>query len=137
LLHSPPRREFELPEEDVEHLTARGLPWETVRDGGSHWLLLHEFCVPPGYAVTKTTTAIQITPNYPDAQLDMVYFHPAPTLQSGRVIGALSSQSICGVEFQRWSRHRTPENPWRPGIDNLHTHLSLVEEWLVREVNRG
>ena len=53
------------------------------------------------------------------------------------VFGALSPMTIMGQEFQRWSRHRTGQNPWRPGIDNLHTHLSLVEEWLLREVNRG
>lgn len=131
------RREFDLPEEDVEHLDVRGLPWETIYDGRTQWLLLHQFPIPGGYNVKTATAAIQITPNYPSAPLDMVYFRPALTLQGNRSIGGLKMTHILGEEFQRWSRHRTEANPWRPGVDNLHTHLALVEEWLLREVRHA
>lgn len=131
------RREFDLPEEDVEHLDARDLLWETVYDGKAQWLLLHEFPIPVGYNVKTATAAIRISANYPSAQLDMVYFRPALTLQGKRSIGALNMTHIAGEEFQRWSRHRTGANPWRPGVDNLHTHLALVEEWLLREVGHA
>jgi len=29
--------------------------------------------------------------------------------------------------FQQWSRHRTPANPWREGVDNLGTHVPLAD----------
>jgi hypothetical protein len=45
-------------------------------------------------------------------------------------------QSLDGKSFQRWSRHRTAENPWRIGRDNLGTHIILVEDWLAREFEK-
>jgi hypothetical protein len=131
------RRQFQLPEADVNHLNARGLRWETLASGGSRWLLVHDFPVPNGYNVTGVTAAVSISPGYPDAQLDMVYFHPPLARCDGRAIGALSSQVIDGKNFQRWSRHRTPANPWRPGEDDLSSHLALVEHWLEREFTKG
>ena len=130
------RCDFALPAEDIEYLAARGLKWETVRDGKAQWLFVHEFPIPPGYNVSQATAGVRIAPGYPDVQIDMVYFRPALSLPRGIPIGALSKTVIIGTEFQQWSRHRTAENPWRPGVDNLHTHLSLVEEWLWRKVNR-
>jgi hypothetical protein len=67
----------------------------------------------------------------------MVWFEPALVLTSGRAIGALSSHTIDGTTWQRWSRHRTAQNPWRPGVDDVSTHLGLVDDWLSREVARG
>jgi len=136
-LAAPPpptlRREFDLPEEDVEHLDARGLPWEAVLDGRSRVLLLHDWPVPDGYAQRLVTLALLIPPSYPTAQLDMAYFSPALARVDGAAIGALSAATITGRPFQRWSRHRTRQNPWRPGVDGVATHLALVECWLERE----
>ncbi|OAI41696.1 hypothetical protein AYO40_02565 [Planctomycetaceae bacterium SCGC AG-212-D15] len=131
------RRQFDLPEEDVEHLGARGLPWETLVEQEVRWLILHDFPLPAGYSHSKVQVALRIEPSYPDGQIDMVYFFPALARSDGRGIGALSQQAIDGAQFQRWSRHRTPANPWRPGEDNLATHLVLVEEWLRREFGQG
>lgn len=128
-------RDFRLPEDDEAHLDARGLPWETVRGGNQAWVIIHDFHVPSGYARTRATLAVLISPGYPDAPLDMCFFHPALQLASGRSIGRTEArQVIRGQVFQRWSRHRTAQNPWRPGVDSLSTHLALVEEWLAREV---
>ena len=131
------RRQFQLPEADREHLDARGLQWETITDGGSRWLLLHDFSVPAGYNAVHIIAAVMIGATYPDAQLDMVYFFPPLARTDGGAIGALSNQVIDGKMFQRWSRHRTPQNPWRPGEDDLATHLALVEHWLEREFRRN
>ena len=129
-----PRRDFDLPEEDVEHLDARGLPWETVSEGGSLWLLVHNFPIPDGYNHRIAIAAIQIPSNYANAGLDMVFFHPALARVDGVPIpNADATQMIQNYAFQRWSRHRTTENPWRLGIDNVSTHIGLVEEWLLRE----
>lgn len=43
------RRAFQLPEEDVEYVEGLGLPWETVKDGDTRWLVLYNWPVPPGY----------------------------------------------------------------------------------------
>lgn len=128
------RRHFCLPEEDVEFLTAKGWVWETIRESSKQWLLIHGFPIPSGFKQSSATAAIEIPAGYPTAPLDMTYFFPALSLVTGRGIPALSPQSIEGKEFQRWSRHRIAPGLWRPGEDNVHTHMSLTEEWLLREV---
>lgn len=131
------RRQFLLPEADVDYLNASGLSWETIIEGSWRWLLLHDYPIPHGYTVTSATVAVSISAGYPDAQLDMAYFYPPLARQDGRAIGALSSQAIGGKSFQRWSRHRTGANPWRLGVDDLSAHLTLVQHWLEREFKKG
>lgn len=127
------RRQFDLPEEDVEHLDALGLPWETLAEGGGPWLIIRGFPLPEGYTHDVVDVAVHMTPGYPTAQLDMAYFHPPVARRDGRPIGALSTCTIDGQAWQRWSRHRTAHNPWRPGVDDVGAHLRLVEHWLERE----
>lgn len=131
------RRQFLLPEADREHLDARGLNWETMVDAYGQWLIVHDFSVPAGYNLSHVTAAVQIGAGYPDAPLDMVYFHPPLTRADGHVINCLTTQTIDGKSFQRWSRHRTGLNPWRPGEDDIAAHLTLVEYWLEREFTKG
>ena len=128
------RRDFNLPAADVQYLGSTGLQWETLIEGRARWLLIHGRPTHAGYAPAFAVTALQIAPSYPDAQLDMVWFSPALTPRNGKRIRNLSTQKIAGRVFQRWSRHRTRENPWRPGEDDLATHLLLVDHWLMREV---
>jgi hypothetical protein len=130
------RREFQLPEGDEEGLETRGLPWESVLQGGSRWLIIHDFPIPDGYNHRAAAAALRIPPSYPDDQIDMVYFSPELALASGRSIGALTLTTIDGKTYQQWSRHRTAANPWRPGLDDLGTHLLQVESWLDREFTR-
>lgn len=131
------RRQFLLPEADMDYLNDSGLRWETIIEGSWRWLLLHDYQIPNGYNTSSVTVAVSISAGYPDAQLDMVYFYPPLARQDGRAIGALSPQTIEGRSFQRWSRHRTGANPWRPGEDDLSAHLTLVEHWLEREFKKG
>lgn len=130
------RRQFLLPQQDREFLEARSLVWETITEAGVQWLLVHDFPVPTGYNANKTIAALMISPGYPDAQLDMVYFYQPLVRADGKAINALATQSLDGKIFQRWSRHRSAQNPWRPGEDNVSTHLALVEAWLERELTR-
>lgn len=133
----PPRREFEFPEEDREFLDVRlGLTWEAVKVGGVRRLVVRKFAVPDGYNVAEVDLFLRLEAGYPDAQIDMVYFFPALTLKSGKPIGALSAEAFDGVTWQRWSRHRTGENPWIPSIDNVERHLLLVRQWLERELRK-
>jgi hypothetical protein len=129
------RRQFTLPEGDETHLKACGLDWETIIEGGVRWILLHGFAVPGGYSQRTATAAVRMETGYPDTQLDMVYFHPGLARTDARAVGALTTQVLDGKTFQRWSRHRTSQNPWRPGEDDLASHLALVEHWLEREIS--
>lgn len=127
------RRQFALPEEDAACLRAHGYVWETLQEGPKRWLLVREFPIPRGYATDKATVALDLHGAYPDTQIDMAYFHPPLARSDQKSINALAQQRIDGRDFQRWSRHRTKENPWRPGEDDVCTHLALVEDWLRRE----
>ena len=130
------RRHFPLNDEDTQFLNDYGCPWETISDG-SQWVLLHEFMTAEGYNHQHVTAAIRLETGYPASQLDMVYFYPALQRIDGRPIGATSAtQLIEGKEFQRWSRHRTAENPWTLGQDNLESHVVLIEDWLAREFEK-
>lgn len=127
------RREFNLPERDVVYLNASGLPWETMGTRGVGHVLIHDFPTPTGYTEKKVIVALQIDAGYDDTQIDMAYFFPALVRTDGMAIGALATKVIDGKTFQRWSRHRTAANPWRPGEDYIGTHMALVEDWLTRE----
>jgi hypothetical protein len=131
------RRQFSLPKEDVEHLQARLLLWETISTGGEQWLILHDFPVPSGFSSSLAQVGIFITPGYPTAPLDMAYFCPPLVRNDGKEIPGLAQQALDGKTWQRWSRHRSNENPWRPGEDSIVTHLALVEWWLERELKRN
>ncbi len=130
------RREFRLPEADETYLNLRGLPWETILEGSTRWLLIHRYPAPGGYNRLEVSAALLVVPGYPDTGLDMVYVDPHLSLSNGRPIRALATQSIDGKAWQRWSRHRTAANPWRAGFDGIETHLLLVDEWLRREVTQ-
>lgn len=128
-----PRRDFKLPSTDEEYLNSLALPWETVLQGKSRWLIIHNWQLPPGYNHATTSLALLIPDNYSDSQIDMVYFKAHLARRDGRVINNLSTESIAGEVWQRWSRHRTNQNPWRAGVDDIASHLSLVDDWLRRE----
>ena len=117
---------FQLPASDRKFLEGIGLSWQAQVDGQVNWLILENWELPPGYNHSHVRIALRIPPSYPDGELDMVYVHPPLARQDGRAIAALSNHKGCGVVWQRWSRHRTKVNPWRPGVDDLASHLSLV-----------
>jgi hypothetical protein len=130
------RRQFQLLPEDEKFLNDYGLAWETVVDG-SQWVLIHDFPTFGPYNHAKATVAIRLETGYPGTPLDMVYFHPHLARQDGKAIGATQvSQNLDSKSFQRWSRHRTPQNPWKSGEDNLGAHIFLIEDWLQREFER-
>ncbi len=131
------RREFVLPEEDLEWLEGSPHRFELVAEGGVLRVVLYDFPIPPGYQCHQADVNVRIESGYPDTQIDMVYVHPGLARADGRPIAAISNDAFDGWQWQRWSRHRTGENPWRPGVDNLATHFGLVEHWFAREVGRA
>ncbi|MCL1475741.1 E2/UBC family protein [Argonema antarcticum] len=131
------RQQFRLPSDNEEYLNARSLSWETVIDNRVQRVIVYDFPVPPGYDRNNVDLNLRIETGYPDAQIDMVYFHPPLARSDGRPIKAITTEQFDGKQWQRWSRHRSVANPWRPGIDCIATHLGLVEEWLKKELTTG
>jgi hypothetical protein len=132
----PPRRGFDLLEEDEEFLNSLGLVWETIVENNQNWILIHGYSVVPGYNTTTASIAFRLDSGYPTAQIDMVYFDPPLSRADAQPINNLSNVVIDGRNHQQWSRHRTPANPWRDGIDNLSTHYPLVDAWLLKEFEK-
>lgn len=132
-----PRRHFDMPEADADFLNGLSLRWEALSEGGAQWIVIQGWPVPAGYGCASVDVAINIAPGYPGTQLDMAYFHPGLARTDGRSINAATyCQSLDGKSWQRWSRHRTEQNPWVPGEDSLETHMALVTDWLTREFER-
>jgi hypothetical protein len=129
------RREFQLPEEDAETLDATGLLWETVKVGGVQWLLIQGWPIPAGFNVQRVTLGIRVVQGYPAAALDMVYVHPPLKRAQGGAIAAVTETVVDGRVFQQWSRHFSPENPWRPDVDNVGTFLRLASTWFEKAVS--
>lgn len=131
-----PRREFTLLEEDEAYLESLGLIWETANLQNTLWVFIYNYTIPEGYNESESTLAVRISTGYPTAQLDMVYFYPELNRKDGQPIGGLTISQIDEKNFQQWSRHRTPANPWRPDIDNLSTHIPLADAWLLLEFEK-
>ena len=131
------RRQFHLPAEDLEWLENIPSEFELVAENGVLRVVLYGYPIPPGYQQHEADLNVRIEPGYPDTQIDMVYVHPPLERADGRPIIAITNDAFDGKRWQRWSRHRTPANPWRPGVDNLATHFGLVEHWFLRELDKG
>lgn len=109
------------------------LDWETVVDAGRRWLVIRNYPLPRGYQAATATIGIEVPVSYPGAQLDMFYCHPPLALPSGSTIPQTQQiETVIGLPFQRWSRHRQ----WDAARDTLATHLALVDESLHREVGQ-
>jgi len=130
------RRQFGLLPTDEAFLMQYGLPWETITDG-SQWVLIHDFPTHDAYNNPRASISIRLETGYPHAQLDMVYVYPALVRKDGQPIPQTQvKQPLDGKEWQRWSRHRTAANPWKPGEDSLETHVYLIEDWFAREFEK-
>lgn len=131
-----PRRHFALPADDNAFLDSSGYTWEAVTEGGVHRVVIQAVPTPTGYNHSQIDLNFRIEGAYPDTQIDMVYLHPVLARTDGQPIGGLADDSFDGRMWQRWSRHRTGVNPWRPGIDGIATQFALVQEWLRQEFQK-
>lgn len=130
---APRRCDFSLLPQDEVLLNRMGARWETALDGARRWLLIYGYALPGGFSASTIDVAIEIPVSYPGAQLDMFYCNPRLTLASGAGIAQTEhNETIFGVAYQRWSRHR----PWDSTRDTLATHLALVDTSLSREVGQ-
>lgn len=129
------RRAFQLPATDQCFLDSAYPKWEAIIEGNSQWVILDKFKVPAGFNHPLAGLALLIDPMYPDIQIDMAYFKPDLARADGKGINALSTHHLDGQIWQRWSRHREP-NQWRPGFDNVETHLLYVSSFLELELKK-
>ena len=128
------RRQFTLPEEEEHYLDSLGLKWETLKESNLEWLIVYGLHVLDGYNVKQVDVAFTIPSGYPIAALDMAYFYPALKRIDGITIKATeSTQPLDEKSWQRWSRHRTVQNPWDPEKDSIITHFISIIYWLERE----
>lgn len=137
------RRQFALPEDDVELLDGCGLPWETVvlveNGQRSLWLFVHDVPLPRGLeardqpcvTLDTATLGLRVT-GYPGANLDMVYLYPPLARVSRSPIGALSDLQLDGRTFQQWSRHYA----FDPATNTLFSHFRTAQTWLEKEAVR-
>nr|WP_287018428.1 multiubiquitin domain-containing protein [Halomonas sp.] len=129
--------EFALLEQDVAYLKQLDFSWETRVLGARRWLIIHDYVLPSGYNHDKVNIAIEIPTAYPDAQLDMFFVHPSLVLANGKSISQTDNrETILGKVYQRWSRHLNGITRWNPLTDSVITHLAVVEESLLREVEK-
>jgi hypothetical protein len=131
-----PRRQFTLLKADTSFLDSLGLRWEAVTEAGLQVVVIFGWPLPVGYNVATANVHVRFSSGYPDAQLDMAYFEPALARTDGRGINNLSMTPFDGRNWQQWSRHRTPASAWRPGFDDLSTHMALVDNWLAAELRK-
>ncbi len=127
-------RDFQIPQQDQDNLNALGYSWDTKIDGGVKLVVIHNFPIPDAYNVQQADVALLIESCYPDVQIDMAFFNPSLSRRDGKPINSLTPRVMMGTAWQQWSRHRTPQNPWRPGIDDVLTHFELVQYWLEKEL---
>ncbi len=131
------RRQFRLPSEDEDFLNALGLSWEAIASAGQQWIVTNGIDVPAGYNHAKADVAIMMAPGYPPGPLDMAYFYPTLIRANGAVPNRSDIRvNLDGKAWQGWSRHRTPDNPWLPGEDNLESHFFYMRAWLLDELKR-
>lgn len=124
------RIDFQLPADDLAYLSDLGHQWEAVQEGAQRWLVIRDWRMPNGLTPEVANIALRIDPNYPMSQIDMAYFSPALGSTAGAAIPNLTAAQIFGATWQQWSRHRPP-NAWRPGVDNLESHLAYVDNFLI------
>lgn len=125
-----------LKDEDIITLSGSGKEWELVPWNGNRLLIIKKWDLPPGYNISQVDIGIVFPVTYPSAQLDMFYFRTPLSRADGKSIHALSEENFNGEKWQRWSRHRDQNSVWRPDVDDLSSHLILLETVLLSELER-
>ena len=119
--------------EDIEFLNGGNFDWEPLVENSKKGLVIRKYTLPKGYAPKETDLMLLIPPDYPTIPIDMFYFSPDVHRTDGGGINALAPEVHFGIGWQRWSRHYPP-NKWRPGIDNVATHVTYVGNILKSEL---
>ena len=124
-----------LPEADAEFLDQKGYRWDVGAADGFINLVIHEFPLPRGYQVNRTSLLIRLPAGYPNSNPDMFWTHPDVVLVNGSYPVAADQHDVQyqGHGWQRWSRHFSGL-VWRPGVDNIRSYLVAVRHELEKPV---
>lgn len=121
--------EVELPESDIEFLDEKEYQYRLVPNEKGVYLIISNFPFPEVYAPREADLLINIIAGYPNTPVDMFYTNPTIKLvNSGFPNRAAVFQNFDGIVWQQWSRHYD----WRPGIDNLRTFISSINNELIK-----
>lgn len=132
----PLRADFLVLDEDAEYLDGKGYIWEALAHPDGKRIVIRGFHPPHGFIPAEVDMFVILPQGYPDTQIDMVYFYPPLARSDGKAIRGLVTSVFEGKNWQRWSRHRTENSQWRQSIDNLGTHLMLVDDFLCAELSK-
>lgn len=129
------RRHFQLPDEDVQFLDGLKLDWEAVQEGSQRAVLFHSFPLREPFQPKNVGLKIKLPMDYSSgAALDMFFTSVQITRADGKVIPRLTQAgTFDGKTWWQWSRHYPGGTKWRPGVDNLGTHISFVQNILCKE----
>jgi len=129
------RRDFHLPEEDVQFLDGLDLEWEAIQEANARGVVLYGFLMPQPFQPEKLNLKIKIPQYYTSgAALDMFFTDVHVTRTDKKGIEQLTeSTSFDGKKWWQWSRHYPKSAKWRPGINTLITHISYVLHILDKE----
>lgn len=119
-----------LSSEDIEFLNGNCLNWVACTEPAKNGIEIQGYCLPTGYMPETASLMVIIPPNYPAGLIDMFYFSPDVYRADRRGINALSNEVHFEKAWQRWSRHYQ----WRPGVDNVATHITFVKNILKSEL---
>jgi len=121
-----------LPEDDVAYLEQQHPGYSVVAADNMTCVTLPHFQLPNGFTLSEGTLLLRLNALYPDSVPDMWWFDPPIVRVSNLVIPATESiETHLGRQWQRWSRHLTPDQ-WKSGIDNLRSYVSLIRSELQR-----
>lgn len=121
---------YHLPADDVEFLRSNCKGWNQVIEGNKQGLVIPNYQLPCGYTPDEAELMLLIPSDYPAAGIDMFYFFPDIMRTDRLPIGALNPEIHFSKQWQRWSRHYA----WRPGEDNIATHITYVGNQLKSEL---
>lgn len=119
-------------ENDREYLQEKEYVFDVARVDPNIHLVIRDFDLPEAYTPRTADLLIILPAGYPNAALDMFWTCPDVKLANGNWPNRCEShQEYSGRNWQRWSRHFP--NPWRAGVDNIRTFLTVVR----REIAKG
>ncbi|QDH78729.1 hypothetical protein FKX85_06635 [Echinicola soli] len=129
-----PRRDFHLFPDDQKFLSEKQYTWEAITEGRVNWILIKGFKLPNGLNHASIDIAVKIPQQYPRAEIDMIFFPAKISRDNGREFSRQTPTTFRGKHWYQWSRHRNKRiSPWKPGVDNLETHLDLMYHCLQQE----
>ncbi len=123
-----------LSSEDMEFLDNGDYKWKPFSENSKNGLVIRNYNLPEDYIPNKSDLMVLIPPGYPVSPIDMFYFSPGVRRKDGRSIEALAEENHFEKTWQRWSRHY--QDQWRPGIDNVATHIIYVGNQLRFEIEK-